>query len=114
MESTHVGERRAIMLPLPLLLLIGLFVLLNVGDLLSTYLALGIGMREGNPLMSALLARFGFGALIGYKLMVIAVVGIGVVALRQTHPRLARITIIACDALVLLAVLLNVIQFRLM
>jgi hypothetical protein len=91
---------------------IALFCLLNAGDLLSTYLALGIGMREGNPLMSTLLAHFGFAALIVYKLLVVGVVGVGVVALRRFHPRLARITIVVCNALVFLAVSLNVLQLR--
>jgi hypothetical protein len=92
---------------------LGLFVLLNVGDLVSTYLALGMGMREGNPLMSALLQQYGFAALILYKIAVVAVVGIGVWLLRRYHPRLAQVTLFVCNALVFLAVFLNVLQFNL-
>lgn len=109
MESTQTPVRRAF----PVLALwIALFALLNAGDLISTYVALGIGMREGNPLMSALLARYGFEALIVYKLLVIAVVGCGVLLLRRFHARLANITILICNALVFLAVFLNVLQLR--
>ena len=111
MESTQTHSRLLRAAPV-LALLIGLFILLNIGDLVSTYVALGIGMREGNPLMSVLLARFGFGALILYKLLVVAVVGIGVVLLRRFHPRLAQITILVCNVLVLLAVVLNVVQLN--
>lgn len=109
METTQTPTQRATP---ALALWIALFCLLNVGDLLSTYVALGVGMREGNPLMSALLAHFGFGALIVYKLLVIGVVAGGVVALRRFHPRLARVTIVVCNALVFLAVSLNVLQLR--
>jgi hypothetical protein len=88
-----------------------LFVVLNIGDLVSTYVALNIGMREGNPLMSLLLQHYQFGALIVYKALVVAVVSIGVLAMRRFHPRLARITILVCNVLVFLAVFLNILQF---
>lgn len=108
-DSTQTPVRRAFP---AITLWIGLFVLLNVGDLISTYVALGIGMREGNPLMSALLARDGFAALIIYKLVVVTVVAIGVTLLRRYHARLAQITILICNALVFVAVCLNVLQLR--
>lgn len=92
---------------------LAVFVVLNVGDLISTYLALGIGMREGNPLMSTLLARYGFPALIVYKLGVVLVVGVGVILLRRVHPRLAQVTLVVCNVLVFTAVFLNVLQFNL-
>ncbi len=95
-----------------LTLWLALFVLLNIGDLVSTYLALGVGMREGNPLMSTLLQRYGFWALIVYKLGVIVVVSVGVVLLRRYHPRLAQVTLFVCNALVFAAVFLNLIQFN--
>ena len=98
---------------LPLGLGLFIFVLLNIGDLVSTYVALGVGMREGNPLMSALLARFGFGALIGYKAAVVLVVELGVLLLRHVHPRLAQLTLLVCNCLVFVAVFLNVVQFNL-
>jgi hypothetical protein len=88
------------------------FVLLNVGDLVSTYLALAIGFHEGNPLMSVLLVRYGFSALIVYKLGVVLVVGLGVALLRRFHPRLALVTLIVCNVLVFAAVALNVVQFN--
>jgi hypothetical protein len=96
-----------------LLIWLVVFVVLNIGDLISTYLALDIGFREGNPLMSALLTRYGFLALIVYKVGVVLVVGIGVALLRRFHPRLALITLIVCNILVLAAVSLNVLQFNL-
>lgn len=91
---------------------LGLFVVLNIGDLVSTYVALGLNMREGNPLMSTLLQQFGFKALIAYKLAVVLTVGLGVLLLRRYHPRLAQITLYVCNALVLVAVLLNVVQLN--
>src|SRR5437879_2212865 len=33
------------------------YALLNVGDLVTTYLGLSLGLREANPLMSGLLVR---------------------------------------------------------
>jgi uncharacterized protein DUF5658 len=91
---------------------VALFIVLNAADLLSTYLALGIGLREGNPLMSALLARYGFIALIAYKLVVITIVCGGVLLLRRAHPRMAGVTLAACNVVVLAAVALNVVQFQ--
>lgn len=95
-----------------LVLWLGLFVLLNIGDLVSTYVALGIGMREGNPLMSSLLQHYGFASLIVYKVAVVVVVGGGVLLLRRYHPRLAQVTLYVCNALVFLAVFLNVLQYK--
>jgi hypothetical protein len=93
-------------------LLLGLFVLLNIGDLVSTYVALGIGMREGNPLMSSLLQHYGFASLIVYKVAVVVVVGGGVLLLQRFQPRLAHVTIWVCNALVFAAVFLNILQFK--
>jgi hypothetical protein len=89
-----------------------LFFVLNVADLVSTYVALGIGMREGNPLMSTLLNHYGFAALIAYKVAVILVVSVGVVLLRRFNPRMAQITIVVCNVLVFAAVFLNILQFN--
>ncbi len=107
MDATH--ERR---ISPALIAWLVVFVLLNIGDLVSTYLALDIGFHEGNPLMSALLVRYGFSALIVYKLGVVLVVGLGVTLLRRFHPRLALVTLIVCNVLVFAAVALNVLQFN--
>lgn len=88
-----------------------LFALLNAGDLISTYIGLHGGLREGNPLMDGLLMHYGFAALIVYKMLVVAVVGLGVVMLRRFHRGIASATIWICNALVLAVVLLNVLQF---
>jgi hypothetical protein len=95
-----------------MVLLLGLFVLLNIGDLISTYVALGVGMREGNPLMSSLLAHYGFVSLIVYKVAVVGVVGGGVLLLQRFHPRLAHVTLWVCNALVFAAVFLNLLQYN--
>ncbi|HEY7985066.1 MAG TPA: DUF5658 family protein [Ktedonobacterales bacterium] len=108
MDVTNTRGKVASLAPLG----VALFVVLNVADLVSTWVALGIGFREGNPLMSALLARFGFIALVGYKAAVIAVVCGGVLLLRRAHPRMAGVTLAACNVVVLLAVMLNVIQYQ--
>jgi len=91
--------------------LLALFVLLNAGDLASTYLGLHSGMREGNPLMGALLTQYGFGALIVYKLSVIAAVAAGILFLRTFHRRVADVTIGICNVLVLLVVVVNLAQY---
>jgi hypothetical protein len=86
------------------------YALLNVGDLVSTYLGLAAGLHEANPLMSGLLTRFGFGALIAYKLVVIVAVVAGAMALFRMHPRAAYLTVHVCNVLVFAAVALNVLQ----
>ncbi len=92
-------------------LLVAIFAVLNAGDLASTFLGLQNGMREGNPLMGALLSSYGFGALILYKIMVIVAVGAGVIFLRIFHRRVAHVTIWVCDLLVLGVVISNLMQF---
>jgi uncharacterized integral membrane protein len=94
---------------LPLLVIV--FAVLNVGDLASTYVGLASGMREGNPLMSVLLANFGFGALILYKMLVIVAVAAGVLFLSIVHRRVAHATIWICNLLVLGVVVSNIVQF---
>lgn len=87
-----------------------LYVALNIGDLVSTWVGLHAGLREGNPLMSHLLFLHGFGALIAYKFIVVVAVGLGVGFLHRTYGRVALITLAVCNGLVGLAVLLNVVQ----
>lgn len=91
--------------------LLALFAVLNIGDIVSTYIGLAGGMREGNPLMSTMLAHYGFGALIVYKAVVIVAVTAGIYVLRAFHTSIATITICICNALVLGVVILNVVQF---
>ncbi len=93
-----------------LLLWLVVYTLLNVGDLLSTYVGLQAGLHEANPLMSNLLAQNGFGALIAYKLVVIVAVVAGAIALYRMRPRAAFLTVHICNGLVFLAVFLNVAQ----
>lgn len=90
---------------------LALFALLNIGDLISTYIGLHGGLREGNPLMDGLLLHFGFVALIAYKVLVVAAVTIGVLMLRRFHRGIASATIWICNALVLAVVVLNVLQY---
>jgi Domain of unknown function (DUF5658) len=96
---------------IPLLVWLGIFGLLNGVDILSTWVGLANGMREGNPLMDALLGNYGFGALIGYKLAVVVAVSAGVLLLRSFSSHIARVTIRICAVLVALVVLTNVLQF---
>jgi hypothetical protein len=91
--------------------LIGLFAALNGGDLVSTWLDLHEGLREGNPFMSLLLVQHGFGALIVYKVMVVALVAIITIVLWSVRPRLVQVTLGICNFLVLGAVALNILQF---
>lgn len=92
-------------------LLIGLFAALNIGDLVSTWLDLRAGLREGNPFMSMLLTQHGFGALIFYKVLVVGIVGLITAALWSVKPRLVGVTILVCDLLVFAAITVNVLQF---
>jgi hypothetical protein len=100
--------RRTIQLLVASLLL---YAAVNIADLVSTYIGLRHGLREGNPLMSHLLATYGFSSLILYKVFVIAVVSCGVLILRNAYPRVARVTVVVCNLLVAGAVLLNIMQF---
>ena len=90
---------------------LALFALLNAGDLISTYMGLHGGLREGNPLMGSLLLHYGFVALIVYKVLVVAAVTIGVLLLRRFHRGIAGATVWICNALVLAVVVLNVLQY---
>jgi len=94
-----------------LMALVGLFAVLNAADLVSTYVGLRHGLHEGNPLMNGLLERFGFGALIAYKVVVIWAVAMGVRLLQSFRYSVALATIWTCNALVLGVVLLNVAQY---
>jgi hypothetical protein len=109
--SAPVRTRTALRPSLVLWLMV--YLLLNVGDLVSTYLGLQAGLHEANPLMSGLLAQNGFGALIAYKLVVIVAVVGGAIALLRMHPRAAYLTVHVCNSLVFLAVFLNVAQMLL-
>ena len=87
------------------------FAVLNILDLASTFAGLNSGMREGNPLMAALLAHYGFIALIDYKLAVVVLVAFGIHILRGFHAGIAELTISLCNVLVLGVVIMNIIQF---
>ena len=91
--------------------LIGLFAALNIGDLVSTWIDLRAGLREGNPFMSMLLTQHGFGALIFYKVLVVLIVGAITTSLWSVRPRLVGITLLVCDLLVFAAIAVNVVQF---
>jgi hypothetical protein len=97
----------------PPLFWLGLFALLNGCDLLTTYLDLRAGMREGNPLMRMLLEQDGFGALVFYKVLMVVVVSVGILTLNRSYPLLSRITLAICNLLVLAVVLSNFIQYQL-
>ena len=108
-RQTHSMRHSA--LPVLLTVALALFAILNIADLASTFIGLQHGLREGNPLMSGLLMRFGFGALIAYKFAVIALVSGGVYILHAYHARISLLTITICNALVFAVVLLNLVQF---
>lgn len=87
------------------------YALLNLGDLVTTRIGLTMGLREGNPLMSRLLAAFGFDALIFYKVLVVVLVSIGVIYLVRRHQVIAGLTLTMCSLLVGFAVASNLLQF---
>ena len=92
---------------------LALFAVLNAFDLITTYVDLQAGMREGNPLMRALLMQNGFSALIIYKVLMVLVVSSGILILNRSYPLLARGALAVCNVLVLLVVLSNFIQYQL-
>lgn len=92
-------------------MLIALFAALNAGDLLSTWVDLHAGLREGNPFMSILLDQHGFGALIFYKVLVVAIVALVMGTLWDSRPRLVSGTLVLCNVLVLVAVASNIVQY---
>jgi hypothetical protein len=110
-SSVAGGTVMAITLSPRSLLLLGMFATLNVGDLVSTWVDLHAGLREGNPFMNMLLAQHGFGALILYKILVVVVVSAITGALWAARPRLVGMTLLVCDLLVFAAVTANVLQF---
>ncbi len=91
--------------------LLGAFAALNAGDLISTWVDLRAGLVEGNPIMHSMLANNGFGALILYKILVVAIVTAASLALGKSRPKMTVITISICNALILTAVVLNIIQY---
>ncbi len=99
--------------PLINLFWLALFAILNACDLLTTYLDLQAGMREGNPLMHHLLTNYGFGALIFYKLLMVVIVSLGIAALSRGYPTLSKITLVLCNGLVLVVVISNFVQYQL-
>lgn len=98
---------------LPAFFWLALFAVLNACDLLTTYVDLRAGMREGNPLMRVLLEQDGFGALVFYKALMVLVVSGGILVLHRGYPLLSRITLAICNLLVLAVVLSNFIQYQL-
>jgi hypothetical protein len=93
--------------------LVAMFALLNTADLITTFIGIHNGLREGNPLMSALLVKYGFIALVFYKAVVVAAVALGVRMLRTFRVSVANVTIVICDLLVLLVVFANLAQYYL-
>ena len=91
--------------------LLVVFALLNLADLASTYIGLAHGLNEGNPLMKQLLQHFGFGALIADKLLVVVAVTTGALVLRHLDQHIAHTVALVCDALILLVVVSNVVQY---
>ncbi len=98
-------------IPPRMVALIGLFATLNIGDLVSTWVDLHAGLHEGNPLMSQLLAGYGFGALIVYKIFVVSLVAGITLILWSVRPRMVGFTLLACDVLVFGAIAINIMQF---
>ena len=92
-------------------ILLGAFAVLNAGDLISTWIDLHAGLVEGNPIMHSMLEYSGFGSLIMYKILVVAIVTIASLALGKSRPKMTMITISICNALILTAVALNIIQY---
>lgn len=112
--TTPIPTRRSWRLPVVTVrsaTLVAVFAILNAGDLISTWIDLHAGLREGNPLMSSLLQQYGFGALIFYKIFVVALVGGITISLFPIRPRMVSVTLFFCDLLVFAAILINVMQF---
>ncbi len=83
-----------------------LALLLNLGDVLSTYIGLSGGLPEGNPIPAMLLAKGGQLALFGSKFAVMAVVILMVSLLGSRYPKLWH-TFTVTNVVLLAAVLSN-------
>ena len=90
--------------------LILLFTGLNGLDLASTYHDLHIGLPEGNPLMRSLINSMGFGAVIAWKVLTVALVLFLLVLLRKRHPGMARRGLVFCNVILVLVVTINLLQ----
>lgn len=88
-----------------------LYLVFNLGDLLSTYLGLRHGLKEGNPLMNAMLTWNGFTAVIDYKLIVTLSVLAGLWLVSGWNIRAARAALLICNCMVALVVALNLAQY---
>jgi len=58
-----------------------------LADLLTTYYGLQLGLRESNPVARTAMERFGFGAMVGLKLLAVGV-GVGCRRLLSGRPAL--------------------------
>lgn len=90
-----------------------LYIALNLGDVVSTYLGLRRGLVEGNPLMATLLAHDGFDALIIYKFTIMVVALLGLWLLNGWSARAAHTAARICNVVVALVVMLNFAQIAL-
>ncbi len=88
-----------------------LYLVFNLGDLFSTYMGLRHGLKEGNPLMNAMLTWNGFSAVIDYKLIVTLSVLAGLWLLSGWNIRAARAAMLICNCMVALVVALNLAQY---
>lgn len=60
-----------------------IFLLLNVLDVLTTWVDLQHGAHEGNPLIASLLVQIGFGGLILFKVGLFLTITVGVLTLER-------------------------------
>lgn len=87
-----------------------LFVLLNVLDVLTSWVDFSLGAQEGNPLIAALLTDLGFGGLILFKIGLVLAVSVGVLTLERLKARrVARFVLSVGVLMGLLWVFFNVI-----
>lgn len=88
---------------------ISAFVLLNILDLATTWIALSAGMREANPIPSTLLILAGPGSLILLKLAVVLAVALIMGVFAPAYPSLWRGLKFA-NALLAIIVVSNTVQ----
>jgi hypothetical protein len=87
--------------------LVGLFLLLNLFDVITTYIGLRIGLTEGNLFPAWILRQFGEWAMYSSKAILMIMVLVGVLGLRFA---LKRQFFLITNTWLLFLVMLNVAQ----
>lgn len=85
---------------------LGLLVLLNALDVLTTYIALHHGAVEGNPVTRSIIDH-GFGWVIFWKALVLLVLAIGIIRIQSQRPLATLVAVWTVVGAYLMVVMIN-------